>query len=121
MSASATLSVSVTDVNDNKPIFEKAFYAATLKEDVDIGNCFLKVNENYLSLFYFSSFFIWFQVEATDLDCGINSEVSYHIKETNIHSFRINEKTGDMCIVRELDHEIQNSYGFTVIASDKGK
>ena len=41
--ATATLSVSVTDVNDNVPLFESAFYEARLPEDKRVGECFLKV------------------------------------------------------------------------------
>ena len=41
--ATATLSVSVTDVNDNVPLFESAFYEARLPEDKGVGECFLKV------------------------------------------------------------------------------
>lgn len=41
--ATATLSVSVTDVNDNVPLFESAFYEARLPEDKSVGDCFLKV------------------------------------------------------------------------------
>ena len=43
--ATATLSVSVTDVNDNVPLFESAFYEARLPEDKRVGECFLKVRQ----------------------------------------------------------------------------
>ncbi len=60
------------------------------------------------------------QVGATDLDCGVNSEVRYRIKETNVDTFTIDEMTGKICLAKHLDHERQDSYGFTVVASDKG-
>ena len=54
------------------------------------------------------------------MDCGQNSEVSYRIKETNMDRFTIEEETGRICLAKHLDHEKQDSYGFTVVASDKG-
>ena len=61
------------------------------------------------------------QVEATDLDCGENSEVSYRILEQNVDSFRVEGDSGRICLARPLDHERQQSYGFTVLAEDKGE
>ncbi len=100
--ATATLSVSVLDVNDNAPVFSSAFYSAELSEDADPGECFLTV-------------------EATDLDCGANSEIRYRIKESGgADGFRIDEETGEVCLDRGLDRESQSTYGFTIIAADKG-
>lgn len=35
--------VSVLDVNDNSPLFEKSVYNTSLAEDTEVGTCFLKV------------------------------------------------------------------------------
>lgn len=43
LSSSATVLVTVHDVNDNEPIFEKPLYNATVPEDMSVGSCFLKV------------------------------------------------------------------------------
>lgn len=57
LSASSTLSVSVADVNDNRPIFEKSSYTSELPEDAKIGDCFLKVRRVQASLgIVYSSF-----------------------------------------------------------------
>ena len=50
LSSSATVRVTVHDLNDNEPIFEKPLYNATVPEDMPVGRCFLKVRElaNYL-------------------------------------------------------------------------
>ncbi|XP_018368813.1 PREDICTED: protein dachsous-like [Trachymyrmex cornetzi] len=43
LSSSATVRVTVHDLNDNEPIFEKPLYNATVPEDMPVGRCFLKV------------------------------------------------------------------------------
>ncbi|KAI4501460.1 hypothetical protein M0802_003337 [Mischocyttarus mexicanus] len=42
LSSSATVRVTVHDLNDNEPIFEKPLYNATVPEDLPVGRCFLK-------------------------------------------------------------------------------
>ncbi|XP_018406929.1 PREDICTED: protein dachsous-like [Cyphomyrmex costatus] len=48
LSSSATVRVTVHDLNDNEPIFEKPLYNASVPEDLPVGRCFLK-NANKLS------------------------------------------------------------------------
>ena len=43
LSSSATVRVTVHDLNDNEPIFEKPFYNVTVPEDLPLGRCFIKV------------------------------------------------------------------------------
>ncbi len=50
LSATATLSVSVSDVNDHKPIFDSTYYRANLQEDEQPGECFLQVRKREISL-----------------------------------------------------------------------
>ena len=68
--ATATLSVSVADVNDNVPLFESAFYEARLPEDKRVGECFLKVG-NMLSI-YFLYFILQGWAKEWSLGC-VNS------------------------------------------------
>ncbi|XP_012286458.1 protein dachsous-like [Orussus abietinus] len=42
LSGTATVRVTVHDLNDNEPIFEKPLYNATVPEDLPVGRCFLK-------------------------------------------------------------------------------
>ncbi|CAH0393155.1 unnamed protein product [Bemisia tabaci] len=44
LSSSATVLVTIHDVNDNEPIFDHSFYNVTIKEDVAKGDCILKVS-----------------------------------------------------------------------------
>lgn len=43
MSSTATLLVTVLDVNDNEPIFDQSFYNVTVPENEAVGSCILKV------------------------------------------------------------------------------
>ena len=102
LSSSTTVRISIQDINDNEPIFEKTFYNASLKENERVGLCFLKV-------------------KATDPDCGINSVVRYKIGEAaNVAGkFRIKPSSGEICLDSALDHERESSYDLTVVATDK--
>ncbi|XP_050668612.1 protein dachsous isoform X4 [Leptidea sinapis] len=54
LSATATLLVTVLDVNDNEPIFDQSFYNVTVLENEAVGSCILKVTlviiQRYASL-----------------------------------------------------------------------
>lgn len=43
LSSTAKITINVIDVNDNPPIFDKNIYNVSIKEDAEIGTCFLKV------------------------------------------------------------------------------
>lgn len=44
LSSTATLVVTVLDVNDNEPIFDQSFYNVTVPESEAVGSCILKVS-----------------------------------------------------------------------------
>ena len=102
LSSSTSVRVSIQDINDNEPIFERTFYNATLKENERVGLCFLKVS-------------------ATDPDCGINSVVTYKIGEAaNLgRTFRMKPRSGEICLASQLDHERESTYDLTIVATDK--
>ena len=102
LSSSTSVRISIQDINDNEPIFERTFYNATLKENEQVGLCFLKVS-------------------ATDPDCGINSVVTYKIGEAanSGQRFEIKPSSGEICLASSLDHERESSYDLTVVATDK--
>ncbi|XP_067127599.1 LOW QUALITY PROTEIN: protein dachsous-like [Centruroides vittatus] len=105
LSSSATVVVTISDVNDNEPIFDQTFYNATVLESDKIGTCFLKVS-------------------ATDPDCGVNAMVNYTMgggkRSVFSRDFTVQPVSGDLCIARALDHEIRNSYEIPIIATDRG-
>ena len=51
--STSTLSVTIKDVNDNVPLFEKSFYEANLSEDENGGKCFLEVISTYRTVFVY--------------------------------------------------------------------
>ncbi len=98
--ATATLSVSIIDVNDNKPLFDKTLIDYVADEGTPVGDCFLTVN-------------------AKDDDCGENGEVEYGLEDAEDH-FTIGKMDGTLCLARSLDFEAAKVHTFIVTASDRG-
>ena len=66
--------------------------------------------------------FLYFQVSATDPDCGVNAIVNYTLGEgiRKLSDFEIRSDTGEVCILGDLDYELRSSYEFPIIATDRG-
>nr|XP_012147456.1 PREDICTED: protein dachsous isoform X1 [Megachile rotundata]XP_012147457.1 PREDICTED: protein dachsous isoform X2 [Megachile rotundata] len=103
LSSSATVRVTVHDLNDNEPIFEKPLYNATVPEDMPVGRCFLKV-------------------QATDPDCGVNAMVNYTLLAGRMESeqLMVRSDTGEICVRTQLDRETAPYLEIPVIATDRG-
>ncbi|KAM4702929.1 cadherin-23 [Rhinophrynus dorsalis] len=100
----ATVLVTVLDINDNKPIFLKSSYEASVPENVS-----------------FSSSIV--QLEATDEDEGENGRVWYRIVRNNKNNFIIDISTGLLMRgPQPLDRETNSSHVLMVEAynSDQG-
>ncbi|XP_073452804.1 cadherin-23 [Aquarana catesbeiana] len=101
----ATVLVTVLDINDNKPIFLKSSYEATVPENIPESSSIVKL-------------------EASDADEGENGRVWYRIVSGNdYNNFRIDVSTG--LLVRgskALDRETNSSHVLVVEAynSDQG-
>nr|XP_020442192.1 protocadherin alpha-3-like isoform X5 [Monopterus albus] len=97
--------IQVLDVNDNSPVFTKDVYSAILNENTAPGTLVIQVN-------------------ATDLDEGVNSEIVYSFgKEVDMtlqKLFHINPKTGEIIVTGVIDFEEKKSYEVDIQASDKG-
>ncbi|XP_017462571.1 PREDICTED: neural-cadherin-like, partial [Rhagoletis zephyria] len=90
--------IKVVDVNDNAPRFELPDYQAlNIDEDIPIGTSIL-------------------QVSATDMDTGKNAEIVYTVDRDD---FVIDSK-GIIRSNKRLDADVNNTYVFTVRATDKG-
>ncbi|KAH0616155.1 hypothetical protein JD844_027065 [Phrynosoma platyrhinos] len=104
--SSVDISIQIRDANDNKPIIESNPYKAFIVENMPAGTKVI-------------------QVKATDQDSGSNGQVTYRLyptQDTDIfESFAINVETGWITTLKELDHEKQNKYKITVVASDRGE
>ena len=97
--ASTLVRISITDINDNPPTFDRPSYNFT-------------ISENTIS---FSEF-----VTASDADLGRNSEITYSIFDPVVDVIQINDVTGEITLLNPLDFETMPSIIFTVYAIDNG-
>lgn len=98
-----TVTITVKDANNNKPIFQKPIYSASVPESSPPGT-------------------IVEQVFATDADTGDNAEISYRIQKGAFDDFYIDPKTGEVTVKSEtkLDYDRRKEYNIEVIAVDGG-
>jgi hypothetical protein len=100
--ATATVEITVRDVNDNAPIFDPSVYRETVSEDSLPG---LPV----------------VMVTAVDADDDENARITYSIHSGNERgSFAIIGQVGygTISVVRPLSHRQQNHYALTIAATD---
>ncbi|XP_025754772.1 protocadherin alpha-3-like [Oreochromis niloticus] len=104
-SGNMTIIVNVSDVNDNPPVFSKEAYSAHLKENSPFGTTVIQVN-------------------ATDLDEGLNGEVVYSFGndvEARVRErFDLNPVTGEIIVAGLINFEESGRYEIDIQASDKG-
>ncbi|XP_074505718.1 protocadherin alpha-3-like [Sebastes fasciatus] len=97
--------VNVLDVNDNAPVFSKDVYSVMLEENAPVGTTVVQVN-------------------ATDLDEGLNGEMVYSftnsISQRLLKLFDINPLTGEIIVKGLIDYEEKEKYEIEIRASDKG-
>ncbi|XP_064094852.1 fat-like cadherin-related tumor suppressor homolog isoform X3 [Macrobrachium nipponense] len=102
LSNHATINVTVTDINDNAPIFLQNSYSAVVNEAAIIGERLI-------------------QVVATDLDSLGNGRITYGIANGDPdHQFRIDQLSGWISVAGPLDRESVPSYELEIIALDQG-
>ncbi|KAG7169023.1 fat-like cadherin-related tumor suppressor-like, partial [Homarus americanus] len=102
LSNHATINVTVTDINDNEPIFLQNSYSVIVNEAAIIGERLI-------------------QVIATDLDSQANGRITYGIANGDPnHQFRIDQLSGWISVAGPLDRETVASYNLEVIALDQG-
>ncbi|KAK1788726.1 hypothetical protein P4O66_002544 [Electrophorus voltai] len=100
-----SITVVVSDVNDNAPVCSQPKYTATVREDAPDGAFLLHVN-------------------ATDADEGPNGEIEYSLRNKFRNGasdlFELDSKTGELWIKGALDFEEKQVYEIKIVASDKG-
>ncbi|KAF6082386.1 hypothetical protein HJG60_014643 [Phyllostomus discolor] len=107
LSATATLSVEVADVNDNAPTFAQPEYTVFVKENNPPG-CHI------------------FTVSARDLDAQENALVSYSLVERRVGEralssyVSVHAESGKVFALQPLDHEELELLQFQVSARDAG-
>ncbi|KAK7921896.1 hypothetical protein WMY93_008798 [Mugilogobius chulae] len=97
-----TVFISVSDVNDNAPVFGKGDYSTEVSEDISPGSLVMKVI-------------------ATDADGPGNSLLRFSIVSGDSQQqFSIHPRTGDITVRTALDREQTPHYSLTVLAADEG-
>ncbi|XP_066572373.1 protocadherin alpha-6-like [Amia ocellicauda] len=100
------ITVTVLDMNDNAPVFDKDTYAVSLHENVQMGTFVIKVH-------------------ASDLDDGPNAEITYSFgkskkgKVTDV--FQLDANTGEIKVKGAIDFEESEAYEIDVQATDRGQ
>ncbi|KAM9328068.1 LOW QUALITY PROTEIN: cadherin EGF LAG seven-pass G-type receptor 1 [Pholidichthys leucotaenia] len=100
MSSSASVSITVLDVNDNLPTFTESTYSLKINEDAVVGTSVLTV---------------------TAVDRDVNSVVTYQISSGNTRNrFAITSQSGGglITLALPLDYKQERQYVLTVTASD---
>ncbi|XP_050394981.1 cadherin-23 isoform X6 [Patella vulgata] len=99
-SSTATVTVTVEDMNDNAPVFPNETYVVRVKENTDINTVIQTI-------------------QATDADEGVFGSITYSIRGGN-NKFGINKQTGGIYIAASLDREETDEYYLTAEAKDDG-
>ncbi|XP_061581326.1 protocadherin gamma-C5-like isoform X23 [Cololabis saira] len=101
------ITVSITDVNDNPPIFSQPVYNVYLKENGVPGS-------------------ILYSASATDLDSGENAKISYSILDSKVQDVSIssyvyiNSDNGSIYSMHSFDYEKLKVFQIVVQAKDQG-
>uniref|UniRef100_A0A673C2N7 Cadherin domain-containing protein n=1 Tax=Sphaeramia orbicularis TaxID=375764 RepID=A0A673C2N7_9TELE len=107
LSSSVTLTLQISDVNDNPPVFERSSYEAYITENNTPG----------LSIF---------TVKATDSDWNQNARVSYILEDSSVNGVPVSSyvsvsaDSGVIHAVRSFDYEQIKDFQFRVKAQDGG-
>ncbi|XP_008303204.1 protocadherin beta-14-like [Stegastes partitus] len=104
MSGTMQILITVLDANDNAPVFTKSVYKATVAENSPKGTVVTTVS-------------------ASDADHGSNGRITYSIRNTldNVrHLFEVNEHTGEVRLIGNIDYEKSRNYQINLRASDDG-
>ncbi|XP_070604704.1 protocadherin alpha-5-like [Erythrolamprus reginae] len=105
LTGTVQLIINVLDVNDNPPVFNQSAYRVKLPENTASGSLVITLN-------------------ATDLDEGINREISYFFSNKApphvTKLFSIHADIGEIRVIGKLDYEESKFYELPITAKDKG-
>ncbi|XP_075960084.1 protocadherin beta-16-like [Anarhichas minor] len=107
LSSSVTLTLQISDVNDNAPVFERSSYEAYIVENNTPG----------LSIF---------TVKSRDADWNQNARVSYILEDSSVNGVPISSyvsvsaDSGVIHALRSFDYEQMKDFHFRVKAQDGG-
>ncbi|KAM6214870.1 cadherin EGF LAG seven-pass G-type receptor 1 [Rhynchocyon petersi] len=99
LSASVEIQVTVLDINDNPPVFEKDELELFVEENSPVGSVVARIR-------------------AKDPDEGPNAQIMYQIVEGNVPElFQLDLLSGDLRALAELDFEVRREYVLVVQAT----
>lgn len=102
LSSSTVVEITILDENDNPPDFVQTSTNISVIETSQINTEIMRFH-------------------ATDIDLGINSEITYSITSGNRRdTFHIDTNTGKLFLHKLLDYEDINLYQLNITASDNG-
>ncbi|XP_026135734.1 protocadherin gamma-A1-like isoform X6 [Carassius auratus] len=106
-SSNKTLTLKISDVNDNAPVFQRQSYTAYLMENNSPGVSVLSV-------------------KAHDKDSGNNARISYYLEDILVNGvsastfISVNAESGEIIAVRSFDYEQTKEFNIRVKAQDGG-
>lgn len=104
-SGSTLLKISISDSNDNSPVFDEQAYVVSLLENSPLGASIIDLN-------------------ATDPDEGTNGKIVYsfssHVPPKILKTFKINPENGLITLIKNVDYEATASFELDVQAQDLG-
>ena len=95
------INVSITDKNDNAPIFSQRSYFATIREKNQIGDFIIEIS-------------------CTDQDEGRNGVIEFYLLN-NSEKILINNTSGIITAAAEFDHEDIANFETSILAKDHGR
>ncbi|NXJ62285.1 PCD23 protein, partial [Rostratula benghalensis] len=99
LNSTATVLITVLDVNDNPPVFSSTEYHIHVKESIPVGSHITEVS-------------------ASDHDVGTNAEITYAIISGNDRGhFHLDGKTGSVDLMKTLDYEDTMKYTLVIQAT----
>ncbi|XP_066404298.1 protocadherin-23 [Molothrus aeneus] len=102
LNSTATVLITVLDVNDNPPVFSNSEYHVHVKESIPIGSHITEVS-------------------AKDCDAGTNAEITYAIISGNDRGhFCLDGRTGSVNLTKTLDYEDTMKFTLVIQATDGG-
>ncbi|XP_034093549.1 LOW QUALITY PROTEIN: protocadherin-18-like [Gymnodraco acuticeps] len=104
-SGSTLVKISISDSNDNSPVFDEQAYMIHFLENSPLGTLIIDLN-------------------ATDPDEGTNGKIVYafssHVSPKILETFKINPESGHITLIKKVDFESTASYELDVQAQDLG-
>ncbi|GFO04280.1 cadherin-23, partial [Plakobranchus ocellatus] len=103
LSSTATILISLRDINDNPPIFGQSSYTVQISESQS------QFPYNFLN------------ISATDRDSGNNGRVRYRLEGGTENLFEVDEDTGRVFLLSAVNYESTPQYVFLAFAYDSAE